>query len=120
MTDEKLIAALISTPTVREAAKQAGLSESAVYKKLRSFKFRDELSKQRALMLEDVRTALTSSLLEAVNVITEIANNKEAAPQTRLNACESLVRLSFKLNDRVIADTNRSRTKAEEMELFEF
>lgn len=120
MTDEKLIAALLAAPTIKEAAKIAGVSESCIYSKLRSYSFRDELSKQRALLLEDVRTALTSSLLEAVNVITEIANNKEAAPQTRLNACESLVRLSFKLNDRVIADTNRSRTKAEEMELFEF
>lgn len=120
MTDEKLIAALISTPTVREAAKQAGVSESAVYKKLRNYTFRTELSKQRALLLEDVRTAIQAHLMEAVTAIGEIITNKETAPQTRLNACECLVRLSFKLNDRVIADTNRSRTKAEEMALFDF
>lgn len=120
MSDEKLIAALLAAPTVREAAKIAGVSESSIYSKLRSYSFRDELTKQRALLLEDTRTALQSHLMTAIECIAEIIENKQAPPQTRLNACESLVRLSFKLNDRVIADTNRSRTKAEEMELFEF
>lgn len=118
MTDEKLIAALISTPTVREAAKQAGVSESAVYKKLRNYTFRTELSKQRALLLEDVRTALQSHLLDAISAISEIITNKETAPQTRLNACESLLRLSFKLNDQIDKDTFHTCTKEEEWALF--
>lgn len=113
MTDEKLIAALISAPTIRDAAKAAGVSESLMYKRLGEFKFRDALNKQRALLLEDVRTAVMSHILTAVNTMVDIASNENITPQTRLNAAEGLLKYASKITGEVYSDTERQKTKEE-------
>ena len=117
MTDEKLIAALVSAPTVRDAAKIAGVSESLMYKRLGEFRFRDALNKQRALLLEDVRTAVMSHITTAVNVMVTIASSEDIAPQTRLNACEGLLKYASKLTEQIGSDTEHQKTKAEQWDL---
>ncbi|MBO4867961.1 MAG: hypothetical protein J5582_15580 [Ruminococcus sp.] len=119
MTDEKLIACLLSAPTIREAAVQAGMSESAIYKKLREYSFRKQLNQQRALLLEDVRTALQLQLTEAVQIMGEIAADKSVPPQTRLNACDAILKHAGKIVDQIDEDTRRQITKEEEMMIFD-
>lgn len=119
MTDEKLIAHLLSAPTIREAAVKAGMSESAIYKKLREYSFRKKLNQQRALLLEDVRTALQLQLTEAVKIMGEIAADKNAPPQTRLNACDAILKHASKIVDQIDEDTCHQRTKEEEMLIFD-
>lgn len=113
MTDEKLIAALLSAPTIRDAAKAAGVSESTVYSKLREYGFRKQLNEQRALILEDVRTALQAHLTNAVRVMGEILNDKKAPPQTRLNAAQGIIKSALKLAEAIEHDTERTQSFAD-------
>ena len=119
MTDEKLIAYLLSAPTIREAAIQAGISESDVYKKLKEYSFRKKLNQQRALLLEDVRVALQVQLLSAVKIMGDIAADKQVSAQIRLNACDAILKHASKITDRIEVDTCNQRTKDEELMLLD-
>lgn len=119
MTDEKLIAYLLSAPTIREAAIQAGISESAVYKKLKEYSFRKKLNQQRALLLEDVRVALQVQLLSAVKIMGDIAADEQVSAQIRLNACDAILKHASKITDRIEVDTCNQRTKEEELMLLD-
>lgn len=113
MTDEKLIAALLSAPTIRDAAKAADVSESLMYSRLKEYSFRKQLNEQRALILEDVRTALQAHLTNAVRVMGEICNDKKAPPQTRLNAAQSILKSALKLAEVIELDTAKTQSFAD-------
>lgn len=99
MTDEKLIAALLTSPNVRTAAKAAGISESAVYKRLRDKTFKAKYDQQRHLLLEQATGALQGHLNGAVATLASIMNDRSAPHQTRLNAAESIIRNCLKLTE---------------------
>lgn len=113
MSDEKLIAALLSAPTIRDAAKAANVSESTVYSKLREYGFRKQLNEQRALILEDVRTALQAHLTNAVRVMGAICADEKVPPQTRLNAAQGILKSALKLAEVIELDTAKTQSFAD-------
>ena len=113
MTDEKLIAALLSAPTIRDAAKAANVSESLMYSRLKEYNFRKTLNEQRALVLEDVRMALQAHLTNAVRVMAEICADKKAPPQTRLNAAQGILKSALKLAEAIEHDTEKIQSFAD-------
>ena len=99
VNDEKIISALIATPTIREASVVCGYSESTIYARLRDSEFKARYDVERRGLLERNAAALQSHLGKAIATMAEIVDDKNTAPQIRLNAADANVRNSLKLNE---------------------
>lgn len=97
--DEKLIAALLISPTIKEAAAASGVSESTVYKKLNDEDFSEKYAAARMSLLEQITAYLQGITGEAVNKIREIMEDPETPKQTALNAADCLLRNTYKMTE---------------------
>ena len=98
--DEKIVAALLSTTTNAEAAREAGLSLTQFYNRMRHPVFKKKLAEARARLMDVATTALQTSMGEAVDTMTAVMHDPDAPAQTRLNAAEAVLRNSLKLSER--------------------
>lgn len=98
--DEIILAALLSTTTIRAAAELCGVSESVIYSRLKDSEFKERYDRERREMLTQSAAALQGHLGTAIEAIGEIVGNKETNPQTRLNAAEAVIRNTLKLTER--------------------
>ena len=97
--DEKIIAALISTPTIRAASEVCGVSETQIYARLRLPEFKARYDKARRELLERNTAALQGHLGAAIETMGQICTDPETAPQVRLNAADAIIRNSLKLTE---------------------
>lgn len=97
--DEIIIAALLTHPTVRAASQTCKVSEARIYARLRNPEFAEQYNTARRELLERNTAALQVYLSGAIETMASICNDLEVAPQTRLNAAESIIRNSLKLTE---------------------
>ena len=97
--NERIIAALISNPTVKAAAEACGVSERQIYARLQDPDFKELYDAKRHELLDHATAALQGHLSAAVETMGEIAKDPKAGQQTRLNAAEAIVRNSLKLTE---------------------
>lgn len=97
--DELILAALLSNPTVREAASICGMSETQIYARLRNKSFKEKYDEARKELLEQNTAALQSHISAAIDTMGEIVSDPEASQQVRLNAAEAIIRNSLKLTE---------------------
>lgn len=105
--DEKMIAALITNPTIRAAAKAAGVSESTLYKRLSDDEFVHHVHEQRHYLLLEAANNVQRRLAEAVDTIADIMHDEEAPPQIRLSAAESIIKNSFEISIKLQGSENQ-------------
>lgn len=91
---------MITQPSVAQASKACGLSETQIYARLKEPEFAKQYKEARRGLLSACAAAMQSQLGEAVQIMAEIMKNEAVAAQTRLAAAESIVRNSLKLNER--------------------
>ena len=99
MTDEKIILALLSNPTIAEAAKGLGIKPQTIYNKLRDEAFRARYAEARRFLLECESHRLQIYLSDSIETMHDIAMNSEAAYQVRINACDALMRHCYRLTE---------------------
>ena len=99
--DEKILAALLASPTTKAAAAVCGISETQIYDRLRDPAFKERYDSKRLELLDESTAALQKHIGAAVEEMASIATDKKNPAQTRLNACEAVVRLSLKMTDQV-------------------
>ncbi len=97
--DEKLLAALIASTTIREAAKTAKISESQVYAKLKNEEFRKRYDELRAAMLLHVTVSLQNHLQTAVATLAALCEDAETPPTVRVSAANAIIQNYVKLYD---------------------
>ena len=97
--EETLIAALLTSPTVKAASAATEIPESTIYSYLRKPDFKKRYREAKADVVHQATTYLQGKTAEILEVITEIANNKEIHPQTRLTACRTLLEYSLKFTE---------------------
>lgn len=97
--DEKIIAALLSCPTIRAAAKVCHVSEAKIYERLKTHEFNDKYDEARRDILRQSAAYIQGNVNDAIKKIREIMDDPNAAPQTQLNAAEAIIRNSVKLTE---------------------
>jgi AraC-like DNA-binding protein len=96
--DGKLLLALACGATIELAARQAGVSESTVRRRLKEPAFQAKLNKLRAEMHLRVADQLTAASTEGVRTMVQLM--KETNPgSVRLGAARSVVELSTKVRE---------------------
>ena len=96
--DDQLLLALACGATVEAAARQCGVSEAAVRRKLRDERFRRELARCRGDITARVAGVLTAAGLEAVKTLLDL-QKPGVAPATRLGAAKAVLEVGMNLRE---------------------
>lgn len=95
--DTSLLVILACGATVEQAAKQVGLSERTVYRRLAEPEFQRELAETRADMLKRTSGTLTASGSEAVRTLVTLLSTKES--NVRLGAARAILEIGIKVRE---------------------
>lgn len=91
VTNEQIIAALLTEPTIEKAATAAGLSRRALYERMNEPEFLTEYAKAKADLVKGTLFALVEHSQQAVQTIAQIMQDEENKPQVRLQAAGMLL-----------------------------
>lgn len=100
ISDEQIVAAIISCSTNKQAAEACGLSEKQFYNRLSRPELKEKLAAARAKLLESATSSIAARVGEAVETMASIMHSEETPAQTRLNAADAIVRNSLKMSER--------------------
>ena len=96
--DQKLLLALACGASVESAARQVGVSESTVYRRLAEDEFKQRLLNLRADMVQRTAGTLTAAGTEAVKALLGLL--QPATPHaTRLGAARAVLELGVKIRE---------------------
>ena len=91
---EKVIDALLSTSTIGEAAKQAGVGETTIYRYLRDETFKNEYRNARRDVVENTVGQLQGATAQAVVTLTK--NLTCGNPSAEIRAAQIILETSYK------------------------
>lgn len=91
---ERVLAALINTPSIREAATACGIGEATIYRYLQDKKFLGEYRNARLQTIESAIAALQSATGEAVQTLTR--NLHAENPAIEIRAADLILTHAFK------------------------
>lgn len=90
-SDEEIIAALISFPTVKEAAKSLNISTKTIYNRLNDGEVMAAYQSAKADILRGAVMSFSRKLESALNVVAEIMEDQKANPAVRLQAAQTII-----------------------------
>jgi hypothetical protein len=93
---EKGILALLSTPTLKEAAGQSGVNEATLFRWLQNRDFHAAYMKARRESFGLAVARLQQASCDAVGVLQEIINDRQAPASARVNAAKAIIDYSSK------------------------
>ena len=94
--EDLALAALISEPTLGEAAKKVGISEVTLWRWLQDPEFQDKYRTARRQAVSQSITQLQKISSEAVQTLREVMNNKETPPASRVTAAKAVLEMAIK------------------------
>ena len=92
ISDEEILAALLSSGTVREAASAAGLPIRTLYDRMNAPDFQIMYREARADVLREATNNLNKRVQAAVDTIAEIMTDAENNPAIRLQAAQTILK----------------------------
>lgn len=99
MNDEKIILALISSPTVADASKSLNITPQTIYNRLRDDSFRERYAESRRLMLECECYRLQSYVADAIETMHNVATDDTASDQIKVNASDAILRHCYRMTE---------------------
>jgi DNA-binding MurR/RpiR family transcriptional regulator len=93
---EKLLAALLCSPTIQGAAKVAGISEATALRYLKEAEFSDAYRDARREVVSHALTGLQAACSEAVKTLREVATDITAPASSRVSAAKSILEMSVR------------------------
>jgi hypothetical protein len=98
--EDSLLLALACGATVETAARQCGLGERTVYRRLKEPDFQRRLREVRADMLARTSAALSAAATEAVRTLLDLQKSG-VQPAVRLGAARAILEIGAKLRETV-------------------
>ena len=101
VSDEEIVAALLSSGSILEAAQAAGIAPRTIYDRMGTREFRAVYSAAKSDIIRQAVFSMCGNIAAAVNVIIGIMNNEENPAGTRLSAAKLLLDNAGKFTDRL-------------------
>ena len=101
ISDEQIVAALLSAGTIREAAGAVGLSERAIYDRMRGAEFDILYNGAKADLLRSAVLGINEHLQDAINTIAHIMADEKNNPAIRLQAAQTIINNAAKFSQRL-------------------
>ena len=113
VSNEEIIAALLSSGSIQQAAEAAGIAPRTIYDRMGTRDFRAAYSAAKSDIIRQAVFSMCGNIAAAVNVIIGIMNNEENPAGTRLSAAKLLLDNAGKFTDRL---SEADKTTAEMVE----
>lgn len=101
VTDEEIIAALLASGTIAEAASRVGLSTRAVYDRMATRDFKALYHGAKTDVIRGAVLKINQKLTEAIDTVAELMSDKEVNPAIRLQAAQTLITNAAKFSERL-------------------
>lgn len=98
--NDRLLLQLAQGLSVRDAAKQAGVSEPTVFRRLKEPDFISELTRLRGQLWDDALRKLTASACKAVERLAQLMNDADSE-NVKLKAAQLILEQGSKLRETV-------------------
>lgn len=93
---EVAICAMLSAPSLREAAKKAGIAEATLHRWLKDDSFKKDYKTAKRELINHAISRLQQSSEKAVNVLVKIAEDKNCPASARVSAAKTILEISLK------------------------
>ncbi len=110
VSNEEIIAALLNSGSIQQAAEAAGIAPRTIYDRMGTREFRAAYIAAKSDIIRQAVFSMCGNIAAAVNVIIGIMNNEENPAGTRLAAAKLLLDNAGKFTDRL---TEADKTTAE-------
>ncbi|MBQ8133129.1 MAG: hypothetical protein IJ192_01770 [Clostridia bacterium] len=101
ISDEEVISALLTEPTIKRAADKCQLSQRQIHERMKNADFQKQYKAAKSQILETTTAALQSQISKSTETVIKIMNDPKNAPQIRLNAADMIFRHCMKLTETV-------------------
>ena len=101
ITDEQIIASLIASGTIAEAASKVGLSTRAVYDRMACKDFKALYHGAKTDLIRSAVFKINNKLTEAIETVSELMTDKEVNPAIRLQAAQTIITNAAKFSERL-------------------
>ena len=98
VSDEELIAAIITAGSIKEAADNAGISPRSVYDRMKEPGFRAAYQEAKNDVLRGAVKVMNSKVTSAVETVADIMENREINAAVRLQAAQTIITNAVKLS----------------------
>ena len=101
IANEVVVSALLSCSSIREAAENVGLSEKAIYNRMKTPEFRELYKQARQNLLDAATGRLQNSANNAISALESVMTDESAGGQTRVNAALGILQFCLKFTENV-------------------
>jgi len=96
---EKVILALLRTPTIKEASQQSGVGERTIWRWLQDDTFQEAYMEARKEAFSRAVGLLQQALSEAILVLREMMNNPETRDSSRVSSARAILDIGLKARE---------------------
>lgn len=96
---EKAILALLNNKTVREAATEAEMGETTLYRWLKQDQFKKAYNEAKSEMFGQALIRLQKGVNEAIQTLEDIHRDKESPASARVTAARTVIETAIKARD---------------------
>lgn len=93
---DRFLKALLQCASVDQACKEAGINRTTGYKYLKDDSFMDEYRSLRRDAMQQVTAQLQKKSEEAVQVLAEVMNDKEAPHASRVTSAKNVLDVAYR------------------------
>ncbi len=93
---ERAIAALLSNPSIPDAASAVGIGEGTLWRWLKIPEFNNAYSEARRELVRHAVVTVQFAMSEAVETLRTIMKNNDAPASSRVSAAKALINISIK------------------------
>lgn len=119
LSDEKIIAAIISHGTLREAAEAIGVTERTVYNRMNSSEFKALYQSAKTDIVRKSVFDINRHIEKAIQTVVEVMTNEENNPAIRLQAAQTILNNAGKFAQR-LDDDEKGISEQKQGSLFSF
>ena len=101
VSDEEIIAALLQSGSIAQAAELTGISARSLYDRMGTRDFRAAYNAAKSDIVRAAVLTMNRSLAAAVEVVTDIMNDDNNNAGTRLQAAKIIIENAAKFSDRL-------------------
>lgn len=113
VSDEEIIAALLQSGSIAQAAELTGIGQRTIYDRMGTRDFKAAYSAAKSDIVRAAVLTLNRSLSAAVDVVTSIMSDESNSAGTRLQAAKMVIESAAKFADRLAAEDSATAEWAE-------
>ena len=96
---EQAIVALLNASTIAEAAKQAAIGETTIWRWLQNDEFQEQYRQARRKALDVAISRIQQITGEAVEVLRQVASDADSPASSRVSAAKAILELALKARE---------------------